>query len=263
MEEVDNIPRTASDDLISSRSMPRSGSFPSSGAFSSGASSSEYFPSSGTSSSGSSLSKSHMPKNYSPRTPRKKFKWCDSTSGNLLTAGGILFYDEEGIWVIGEKDKNGIVYSDIGGRYTYEDGNIWATIARELREETYGVCEMFAGEIEVLSEKYPPVYINGHENKPTYACLVVPTSTLDLEKRTHFSLDPKLFDSRRLKTLSENPDVSQDYYPFILTKLTYDEIRDCTCRLSYRLKRIIRFSPVFSFKVPKSRYSSPHVSDDD
>lgn len=210
-------------------------------------------------SSGSTTPPSQTKKN----SPRKKFKWHDSSSGNTLTAGGILFYDDDGIWVVGEKDKNGIVYSDIGGRYNYEDGNIWTSIARELREETYGICEMFASEIVELSKKFPPVYVNGHENKPTYVCLVVPIPAMKLETRQHFSLDSSLFDAQRLKTLSENPDVPVDYYPCLLTKLSYEEIKNPAFRLSYRLKRVLRFSTAFSSIPPRSEQSSPRDSDED
>jgi len=196
-------------------------------------------------------------------SPRKKFRWHDPDSGHTFTAGGILFYDDHGVWVIGEKDKNGIVYTDIGGRYAYEDGNIWTTIGRELREETYGLCEMFVSEIVTLAKKYPPVYVNGHDNRPVYICLVVPLSALSLYSRDHFSLNPTLFEIKRRKIISENPDVPVEYYsPCILTKLTFDELKDSSFPLSYRLKRILKFSPVFSSMPPRSEPPSPYNTDD-
>lgn len=214
------------------------------------------------------LTRVRKTKTASKKSPGRTYKWCDSNSGTTLTAGGILFYDGEGIWVIGEKDKNGVVFSDIGGRYNYEDGNIWVTIARELREETYGLCEMFSSEIIELSKNYPPVYVNGHENTPTYICLVVPISALGIDQRKHFTLDPLVYAEKRQKTLEENPDVPPDYYPLMLTKLKYTELQEESyARLRYRLKRVLRFSPVFSFlSIPltsKSAPSSPRDSEED
>lgn len=182
-------------------------------------------------------------KSYSPKIPRKKFKWRDPISGHALTAGGILFYDDQGVWVIGERDKNGIVYTDIGGRYAYEDGNIWAAIARELREETYGTCELFARDIINLSRLHSPVYVNGHDNRPVYVCLVVPLNSRILAEQPYFALDPANFSTCRQRTLMENPDVPEDYYcPCVLTKLSYEELKTPEVRLSYRLKRVLKFS---------------------
>ena len=197
-------------------------------------------------------------------SPRKKFKWHDLSTGYTLTAGGILFYDDQGIWVIGEKDRSGIVYTDIGGRYTYEDGNIWVTISRELREETYGTCELFASEIVSLSKKHPPVYVNGHENRPVYMCLVIPIVELMLESRKNFVLDPIMFNKQRNITLAENPDVPADYYcPCVLTKLSYEELADPRFRLSYRLKRIMKFSTVFPRDIIRTPSGSEQCSDED
>lgn len=203
-------------------------------------------------------------KTCSQKGSRKKFKWHDPISGYALTAGGILFYDEKGLWVIGEKDKNGLVYTDIGGRYSYEDGNIWATISRELREETYGICEMFASEIEALSKIYQPVYVNGHDNQPVYICLVIPISALNPESRRHFSLNPIMFDMQRRKVVEENPEVPEDYYcPCVLRKMTYEELKDPTFRLSFRLKRILKFSTAFSSLPPRSEPCSPYDTEEE
>jgi hypothetical protein len=210
-------------------------------------------------------SPSFIPKGFSAKSsPRRKFKWHDPDTGYTLTAGGILFYDDQGMWLIGEKDKSGVVYTDIGGRYAYEDGNIWAAIARELREETYGLCEMFVSDVISLAKKYPPVYVNGHGNQPVYVCLTVPLTAVEGLPKEHFLLDPQLFDTQRRKTLSENPDVPVDYYsPCVLTKLTYDELKDKSYRLSYRLKRILRYSPLFSHLPVRSGSSTPYDTEED
>lgn len=184
------------------------------------------------------------------KNPSKKYKWVDSITGHSLSAGGILFYDDTGIWVVGEKDHGEIVYSDIGGKYEYEDGNIWTTIRRELYEETYGCCEIVSQDIISLSQKYPPVYVNGHKKLPVYACLVVPiTETLSFP---NFTLDPEIFTERRSKTLIENSDVPVDYYPCVLTKLTYKSLKTQP-KLSYRLQRILRFSSILNGKIQSAK----------
>lgn len=172
-------------------------------------------------------------------------KWTDPDTGHSLSAGGILFYDEVGIWVVGEKEHGELKYSDIGGKYEYEDGNIWTTIRRELYEETYGCCDVLSGDIVDLSKKYPPVYVNGHKRTPVYACLVVPiTETLLF---TNFLLDSDAFAIRRKQTLKENSEVPTDYYPFVLKKILYRDLKNQ--RLSYRLQRILRFSNVLNNKT--------------
>ena len=186
----------------------------------------------------------------------KKFTWRDPKTGHSFAAGGILFYDDEGVWTVGEMEKGEVVYTDIGGKYTFEDGNIYATISRELREETYGVCEIFAKDIEELCQTYPPVYINGNHAVPVYLCLVLPipeqTQKLTLlhapkrpvpvqapePKLERVDLDPLLFEQERQKTLRDNPFVPEDFYRTMsLTKIPFDKL--ASSRLSYRLRRII------------------------
>ena len=182
----------------------------------------------------------------SPKPSPRKYRWQDP-SGKKFTAAGILFYDDEGIWVIGETEKNGIVYNDIGGKYMFEDGNIWTTIRRELTEETYGLCDMLVREIEELAKKYPPVAINGHDSIPTYMCLVVPLSDIPKDR---LNLDPAAFTRRRDITLQENPDIPSHYYsPVLLTKLRYDDIRNKIKDVGFRLKRVLSMSSVMMEKM--------------
>ena len=62
--------------------------------------------------------------NIKKQQGKKKYRWFDG-KGRQLTAGGILPYDDTGIWVIGEEDKSGITYTDAGGKYQFEDGDIY------------------------------------------------------------------------------------------------------------------------------------------
>jgi hypothetical protein len=181
------------------------------------------------------LPSSHRPAGPNASKKVKKYRWHDLKTGFCFTAGGILFYDEVGIWTIIETDKNGAVYNDIGGKYTFEDGNIWTTIRRELCEETYGLCDLLVSEVKELGEKYPPVYINGHDGSPTYACIVAPLSAAPPGR---INMDSELFRERRRATLDENPETPPPFYsPVLLTRLTFDELNNV--RLGFRLKRIL------------------------
>lgn len=198
----------------------------------------------------------------------KKYRWTEPTTGNQLTAGGILFFDDKGIWVVGERNKLGVVYTDIGGKYNFEDGTIFATIARELGEETYHSCSVSTQQIEKVAEVFPFVYVNGHQNLPVYACLVVPVTFIN-----GVVLDPKIFEERRQKIFSQNPFVQKEKYASLCLKyLTFEEIRKENPNLSFRLKRILRssrlgenFSPTSSvlLDMQELQISTGDVSDDE
>lgn len=177
-----------------------------------------------------------------------RYRYQDPKTGHRFASGGILFYDSEGVWVIAEKDGSsrsaGIVYNDMGGRYTYEDGNIYASIARELREETYGLCELLVTEVRHLTENFRPVYVNGHDGKPAYFSLPVDLNRLSLEVRRRLVLDPVRYEIERKVVIEANSDVPVEYYPMSLKKLSMEEIRDPKTRLSFRLKKILRLSGV-------------------
>ena len=188
---------------------------------------------------------------------KKKYKWYDG-KGRYLTAGGILPYDVKGIWVIGEQDKSGIItYTDAGGKYQFEDGDIFKTIAREFGEETYHTCDVTRSQISDLANIYDPVYVNGHENKPVYMCLVVPKMSLE-----GVLFNDDLLKLARDRVLKENPFVPPNYYNSItIRRIPFDQLNSPDIRLSYRLRRILKHGPLSS-KIPffDSPRSSPTSS---
>ena len=174
-----------------------------------------------------------------------KYRWTDPKTGHRFASGGILFYDSEGIWVVAEKDnKTGVIYNDMGGRYAYEDGNIYAAMARELREETYGLCELMVGEVKALAETNRPVYINGHDCKPAYFSLPLDLSRLSPEIKSRLILDPRQYDIERKTVIISNHDAPIDYYPLYLKKLSMEELKDPKLRLGFRLRKILRISGI-------------------
>nr|QBK86520.1 MAG: hypothetical protein LCMAC102_03150 [Marseillevirus LCMAC102] len=179
---------------------------------------------------------------------KKKFKWDDS-NGRHLTAGGLLPYDENGIWVIGEHQKNGTLeWTDPGGKYKFEDCDIYTTISREFCEELYHSAELTRSQVIKFASHNSPIYVNGSCNRPVYICYVIPLTELQ-EEGIH--MNPVLFAQYRCNALRSNPDVPRDFYSSIelrhinfteLAQELYDNHKSKTSSfiLSYRLKRILR-----------------------
>ncbi len=183
----------------------------------------------------------------------KKFRWLDN-QGRMLTAGGLLPYDEDGIWAIGEINKDDVLFTDMGGKYQFEDGSIYQTIAREAYEETYGMLELTRSVVESYYSKYPVVYVNGHKNKPVYSCVVVPIGVLNVD------LNNDIFTAKRLAVIKSNPDVPPGYYNSVCIRhLSFAEINSAKHQLSYRLRRVLKYGP-FSSKVDITVLSTPSSS---
>ena len=173
----------------------------------------------------------------------KKFRWHDG-HGRKLTAGGLMPYDDKGVWLVAERGKSDqIVWTDLGGRYMFEDCDIYKTIAREVGEELYHSAELLRRDVFSLAQKYTAVYVNGHRGLPVYVCYPVPL--FELEK-VGFSLNPEQFDKNRSEALQSNPSVPEDYYVTVgLGYFTYEQINSLLKgkswpKLSYRIRRILK-----------------------
>ena len=191
----------------------------------------------------------------------KKFRWYDG-NGRQLTAGGLLPYDDEGIWVIGEKKtKDGdIEWTDPGGKYKFEDCDIYTTITREFSEELYHSSTISRDCIMNIKENNTPTYVNGHQNKPVYVCYIVHTSEL---KQHGVKLDKDLFLKNRYQTLIGNPDVPPEYYSSVeLKHISFSDIKNEN--LSYRLRRILKYGTLSSklsfVGYPMNRSITPDTS---
>jgi len=183
---------------------------------------------------------------HNSQMPPKRFKprWLDPTTGYQLSAGGILFYDDLGFWAVTERDSgNSMVYTDPGGRYTYEDGTIWATIAREVCEETYQLVQLTPHTVQKWAQTSQLSYVRDASGVPAYVCLLVHTTELKGEDAildgTHFAL-------AREQILKQNPMVPPSYYK--TQSLEYIEFRNVASnhlisaqspKLSFRLKQIV------------------------
>nr|QBK86176.1 MAG: hypothetical protein LCMAC101_07710 [Marseillevirus LCMAC101] len=185
----------------------------------------------------------------------EKYRWDDG-QGRQLTAGGILPYDDHGIWVIGEKVKDEIIYTDMGGKYQYQDGDIYKTVAREFGEELYHSSNITREQIIEISKTFAPMYVNGHRNKPVYICYIVPYIVL---RTMGITLNPVLFLKNRLEVLRGNPHVPPDKYDsVVLQHISFDRIitmlEKDKAAISYRLRGVLKYGSLSQrlFKVPPS-----------
>jgi hypothetical protein len=158
---------------------------------------------------------------------RKKFAW-----NQKIKAGGILFFDATGIWILKEKaggiHSHSFYLSDPGGKYDYRDCSIINTICREFNEETF-----FAFNLA------PSVVIDHFDEAvsvcdDSYLCVLAPLNQpFDLVKFNH----------NMNQTFKENKEVPRTYYSTLdFFKLNYDDIVSSYNKMCPRLKQVIQKS---------------------
>ena len=170
---------------------------------------------------------------------RKFFKprWIDKDK--ILYAGGIIITDnvrgEDGIWTIMEYDNNTLVHTDIGGRYEYNDGDVFATIVRELREELYNCAEVSYKTLKGLPSR-SKVYISGKKKNPIYLSIIVSAQDIGLKD----VLSKINIKSAREEIIRHNPEISPFRYKTIDLKfISFKDIKNKKCIMSRRLGEII------------------------
>jgi hypothetical protein len=178
---------------------------------------------------------------------RKKFRWLEPGTRRQISAGGVLFHDDFGVWVIGEMKTNRLEYTDPGGKYQFEDGDIYATMAREIGEETYHTIEISSSTLRALSHMSKILYVNdNNDNKPIYMCMLVHVKLL-INRR--IDPDPQKFLQARRRILKENPTIPP--YHYAARSLKYIPFSDLIkyTNLSYRLKRVCQLVNYFKNDV--------------
>jgi len=162
----------------------------------------------------------------------KKYRWINPETGDTLAAGGILFHDDHSFWAIEEKGT----HNDIGGRYSADDGDIFATIRRELYEETYGVFDLLVSQIRKFSTEYGLCGIEDLNKKCIYVCICVPISVICTACGLEEGEIEEKFIKAREKTVKQNPGVH--YKPLKIQKIKIEDIRKF--KIGYRLRSIIK-----------------------
>jgi hypothetical protein len=217
--------------------------------------------------------------NVKPSYKKEKFRWINPETGDHLSAGGILFYslkDPGVFWALEETCKKGFVsldsstprnavteYNDIGGKYSPDDGNIFATIRRELYEETYGLIDILVSDIKRFSDKYGSKRVLNHKGECVYICICVPiddivnASTRGTSRLEEDEMDAK-FSLLRDNTIKQNPKAV--YKPLKLVKLKFDPApAEREPKLSYRLSTILKQL----FPLKETKLEDETLSDDD
>ena len=146
-------------------------------------------------------------------------------------------------------------WTDPGGKYKFEDCDIYNTCAREFGEELYYSSTISRELMMDIVSTHRSVYVNGHNNKPVYICYVVHT---DILKSYGVKLDPVKFLECREQAITYNPLVPNDYYNSVcLRHVNFSDITekiyssshpniDSVPGLSYRLKKILKHGPLTS-----------------
>jgi len=193
-----------------------------------------------------------------------KYKY-HADDGKKLAAGGILFFEEntngKGLWIIEEEENGEPVYTDFGGKYDHNDGDIFATIGREFREETYNTAEIPYNVIKKISEKHH-VYIDGYDGKPVYLCIVSHINNFNIEFQS------EQIKNERTAIIQSNPNIPDKWYRTLDVKFVYlKDIESKKCELSNRLYAVLKniydspsnydteISAFFeNFRIPKKTY---------
>lgn len=176
-----------------------------------------------------------------PQSRPSKYKWSDG-EGRLLSAGGLLPYDDRGVWVIEERRNGGpLEWNDIGGKYEPEDGDIFTTIAREFCEELYfstgGCLTRNILKSWVKSNVCKVAYVNGFKKQPVYVAYCVDVGIM---KTVNIKMDPDKFQRRRIKILKQNPRVPECYYGAITLKyIPFAEVQIELHRMAFRLRKVL------------------------
>jgi hypothetical protein len=175
---------------------------------------------------------------------RNRSRFLDPDTEYLLAGAGILLLDkisdELGFWVSTELDHEGnLKYTDFGGKYDYNDGDIYATITREFREETYNTREI-PFKVAKQIPKSQHVYICGWTPKPQYLCVIL--DVRGNKDYVDYVPDDDEIKEARVKILKTNPNISPTFYKSIGTKfIPFSKIfgDECGSLLHLRLKEIL------------------------
>jgi hypothetical protein len=167
---------------------------------------------------------------------RKKFAW-----NQKIKAGGILFFDSVGIWVLKEKagglHSHSFYLSDPGGKYDYRDCSIINTISREFNEETFFAFNITS---DLVDDHFDDAVAVCDES---YLCVLAPLNKpFDLSK----------FNTSMNKTFKENKLVPREFYSTLdFFRLSYENIATNYNKMCPRLKQVIqksflkKYSPLF------------------
>jgi len=167
-----------------------------------------------------------------------------------ICAGGLLFYDDNGIWVLREEKPFEKSFIDPGGKYQFEDTNINACIIREFHEETYySYTELIHYSLfeELISKGLTEEVLFQSKNGWWYKCILIHTKHIFKNKSRDESntFDNKKFFINRLNAIKHNQ-MYNFYISVEFLLLKYTDINNNWINFSERLKTILINSKINS-----------------
>lgn len=156
-----------------------------------------------------------------------------------ICAGGLLFYDDNGIWVLKESKPFENSLTDPGGKYQFEDTNINACIIREFHEETYySYSDLIHYHLleDLISKNLVEDVVFSSKNGWWYKCLLIHTK--NISKNKNFTFDNKKFFINRLNSIEHNK-MYNFYISFEYILLKFTDIDNEWNNISERLKIIL------------------------
>lgn len=167
--------------------------------------------------------------------------------GNKLAASGIIFYNEQGVWIIKEKASKIVYeYNDPGGKYERYDKDIYECAVREFSEETYNSVNFNSTKLYKLLDEnkviktYPLLDKN---KKPNYLSLLINLNHVDV------TFSREKFHKNLEQTLKFKPNVNCSSIDLIFLK--YSDYEDNKGKFSFRLRQIFEKTDVLRGFITK------------
>lgn len=167
-------------------------------------------------------------------------------NGHYICGGGLLFYDDYGIWVIKEaRLKEGLCFIEPGGTFEVADSHIKNTIVREFLEETYYAFKFSISDLKDLFDKNKvhaeySIYDNrGHPNWIVYMIHTDDCPTIELNSDK--------FDKYRKYAIETTKHNDHERYYYNSISLVYLTFKDIDTKkdiyYNYRLEQILKKIP--------------------
>lgn len=145
------------------------------------------------------------------------------------SGGGVILYDENGVWLVKELERGKIVYTDIGGKIQSCDKDIYDCICRELEEETYHTIVVDRNEL-LRACKIERVL-------KTYLCLMIHTSSLNVKPDSEkFLKKMYLFD----ESIPGSP-TEEKYKQLGLIHVSFNDLMNKKINISSRLNKLLNW----------------------
>lgn len=136
-----------------------------------------------------------------------------------LSGGGIIPYNEKGIWLVSETRGTKKLLSDAGGRYRFEDIDIYGCISREWNEETYFTSEIRRKDVLELINKKRTKYslVRGQDKKIVYVVYFfhiddLKDLSINVPSNEEFTLSRNNAISRNEKNRTQYTTLNINYY---------------------------------------------------